>query len=468
MERKIEHRKIEPFPQLAPFAGGLLAGWLSVVIVRQVRKLLTQPKVSTATIHLEEPGVGEVSELGLLITVANLLSGVEKRRLPNGQEKLVLCAGRRHFREPWARDLGFASFGLAEIRQYQVMRESFEVFLMNQLPSGQLPIKVHSTNILERYLHSLLGREQPIRSAIRPKYFSGHNTLSLDGNALLVIAMLNYGDRSGDHEFIRTHWQALKQALTWLESQVLGEDGLLHQAAYSDWADSIARAGRILYTNVLYWKSLKEMANAAGLYGVADEAAYYSSKEAQVNRAIHDLFWRDDLGYFVTSEVFNTNLSSSGNLMAIAWDLATTEQAHSILDAMDRFGMADPIPTKPTFPPYPNRYVAIENRLGRMGFYHMDAAWLWLGAWHIIALSHVGRLAEAESLLQKIMDIIVMDGAVHEVYSPDGRYVSGFWYQSDAPFTWSSGMIVYAYQIFQSAIQQRDLSFQVQVVKTDQ
>ncbi len=79
---------------------------------------------------------------------------------------------------------------------------------------------------------------------LRPKYITAHNTISLDGNALLIIAALNYATRSGDTEFAQTHWPALKRAITWLENHALEEDGLLHQAALADWADSIAREGR--------------------------------------------------------------------------------------------------------------------------------------------------------------------------------------------------------------------------------
>ena len=56
-----------------------------------------------------------VEAKALLIASANLRAGIEKRRLPDGQEKLILCAGLRNFREPWARDLSFASFGLIEL-----------------------------------------------------------------------------------------------------------------------------------------------------------------------------------------------------------------------------------------------------------------------------------------------------------------------------------------------------------------
>lgn len=440
-----DRRKVSRSGSLLLATAGLIGGIFFWWVAGYLAKLFKQPALIQDVFTFDEDL--DIEERGLIIAVANLLSGIEKRYLLNGEEKLVLCAGKRHFREPWARDLGFASLGLVEIGATLAAKESFEAFLSHQLPSGQFPVKLHSTGITQRYAHAIFKREQPIVAPLKPKYISGHNTISFDGQALLVVGILNYAESSGDHEFAQKHWQALSRALLWLEEHALEEDGLLHQGAFSDWADSVARTGRVLYTNVVYWKALQEMASAAEQYARSEDGEYFSAKASQLRESIQTHFWREDLGYFVTSQEFD-NLGSSGNLLAIAWGLAMEEQAQVILSTMERFEMADPIPTKPVHPPYPDRYIAIENRLGRIGFYHTAAAWLWLGAWHIVALCYAGRLKEAEEYLLRITKVVARDGVVHEVYDPSGRFVSSFWYTSEAPLTWSAGMIVYAYDIY--------------------
>lgn len=412
------------------------------------QRLLRQPSLQPAARPADLENHETVEAKALLIASANLRAGIERRLLADGQEKLVLCAGIRNFREPWARDLGFASFGLAELDEFQAAREALEVFLINQLPSGQFPVKVHATNVLDRYLHSLFKREQPNHAPIKPKYITAHNTISLDGNAILVIAILNYARRAGDEAFISRHWPALTRAITWLEKHGLEDDGLLHQSAFADWADSIARRGRVLYTNVLYWKALHDLAQVAAAYGQPEDQDYFRLRAQHLKKSINDHFWRADLGYYVTNQIFD-NLSSSGNLLAIAWGMTTPEQAHSILDKMNEFEMADPVPTRTTHRPYPNKFIAIENRLGGVANYHTSAAWLWLGAWHIIALTNLGRLVEAETLLWQISKVIVRDEAVHEVYTPYGHHLNSLWYTSEAPLTWSAGMVVYAHHVYQ-------------------
>jgi GH15 family glucan-1,4-alpha-glucosidase len=421
-------------------------GALALGIGRRLSRVVRQPRLASRAISTAGPDADALEDRAVLIAVKNLRAGIETRRLANGQEKLVLSAGWRNFREPWARDFGFASFGLLVLRESQVTRETLEAFLTHQRPTGQFPIKLHSAGVVDRYLHSLLGREQPIDAHLRPKYISGHNTPSLDGNALLVIAGLNYAQSTGDDGFARRHWEAFKRAMLWLEEFALEEDGLLHQGAFADWADSIARQGRILYTNVVYWKALEAMAEAATAYGYADDQTYFGNRSRQLKKSINDHFWRPDLGYFVIHRALD-NLSSAGNLLAIAWGLATSEQAHAILDTMRAFDMANPVPTRVVHQPYPSRLIALENRLAGLSHYHTRAAWLWLGAWHVIALVRVGWAEEARALARRIAEVIVRDGEVHEVYAPDGRFVSSFWYTSEAPLTWSAGMVVYAFDI---------------------
>jgi glycogen debranching enzyme len=111
--------------------------------------------------------------------------------------------------------------------------------------------------------------------------------------------------------------------------------------------------------------------------------------------------------------------------------------------------MADPVPTQVTDRPYGSKYIAIENRLGGIPHYHTLAAWLWLGGWHVVALARMGRLAEAKSLLDRIDGLIVREGVVHEVFGSDGRPLKSFWYSSEAPLTWSAGVIVFAHSCYQ-------------------
>jgi glycogen debranching enzyme len=434
-------------------AGGIL-GVMLPRLIRYLRALFSQPQLPSRAIP-SETSFTSLEAAAYAIATDNLRAGIERRRLESGEEKWVLCAGLRNFREPWARDFGFASSGLMELGLWDVTREGLEVFFLTQHENGQFAVKVHSTSVLDRYLHSLFKREQPIHAPIRPKFITAHNTISLDGNGLLIIAALNYATRNKDAEFVREHWSSLLRALSWLDG-FADADGLLQQGAFTDWADSVDRQGKVLYTNMIYWKALQEMANAAQTFGDERTRQALIQRAGMVHDAVQAYFWRDDLGYFVTSKLFN-NLSSAGNLLAIAWGLATESQGHQILDAMRFFAMAEPVPTQTVHRAYPRKFIAIENRLGGIADYHTYFAWLWIGGWHVIACTKLGRYQEAQELLYRMSRAIVRDGEVHEVYAPTGRFASNLWYTSEAPLTWSAGMFVHAYHVLERALQRSQL-----------
>jgi len=443
-DRKNEsQRGIEPSLLSIFILIGIAFGYIINQLVGYFSEVFRQPKF-TSKAFTEDLKKGETL-VGRAASIAanNLVGGIEKRPLMNGDDKLVLNAGSRNFREPWARDFGFASYGLMALGEHRAVKECLDVFFLHQRPDGQFPVKIHSTGVLNRYIHTFFKREQPIKQPLKPKYVTGHRTISLDGNALLIIAAINYARHANGSGYSRKKWDNLRRAAYWLKGHAHPEDGLLHQGAFSDWADTVARQGRVLYTNILYWKALTELAEFAGVIGFEGDRSVFAKQARSIKLRIKDHFWRKDLGYFVTNEKFD-NLSSGGNLLAIAWELIGREKSISILEKMKEFGMAKPVPTQPVHRPYPLKFIAIENRLGGLAFYHTDAAWIWLGSWHAIAYAVTGQLKEAHEIITTMSEVIVRDGEVHEVYDSDGNYLSKMFYTSEAPLTWSAGMFVYA------------------------
>ena len=417
--------------------------------------ILRRPRLISKAILLGEEQFDDEEALAIFIAAESLRSGIQPRRLTTHSSREVLHAGYRNFSESWARDFGFAAFGLLTLKQYNPVKETLEAFFHHQTSNGQLPVKLHSVNVVTRFLHSYFEREQPNELMLKPKYISGHGAPSLDGQGLIVIAALAYTQEIGDVRFLESHWDQLQAAMRWLEGyrKLASEDPLLYQGAFADWADSIARHGRVLYTNVVYWKALSEMAIAATRLNLHEEAAEYSEQAQNVLRAINAHFWRPDLGYFVTSEELS-QLSSDGNLLAIAWDLATREQAESILGVMEKARMAEPVPTRVTYPSYPRHLIALENLLGGVANYHTDASWLWIGAWHVIALVKTGHMEAAQTLVSRILNVIVQDRQVNEVHGPNGKPLSSMWYTAEAPLTWNAGMILYACHIYENKRQE--------------
>lgn len=426
-------------------AAGL--GGAAVVAIDKLRKQYRNGHSETRELLANLSDYSLNQRRAFIIAAQNLIAAIEDRHLPGGEMKTVVNAGRRNFREPWARDFGFSTYGLLELKEYNAIRETLEVFLQFQTPEGQFPIKVHSTNILVRSLYSMLNKPQPIINPLRPRYISGFKSISLDGNPLLVSAAVEYARKSGDTAFLRTHWRQLLQALHWMEGFAPDEDRLVSQAPYSDWADTVARSGKVLYTNVVYWKALHDVAEADRDFNLPGDGVHFRQLADQLQQSIIEHFWRVELGYLITNDEFH-QLSAGGNLLAIAWGCVDETMAASIFAKMATFGMHIPLPTKPLSGHYPRKAIAPLTRLGGFPNYHEDVAWIWLGAWHVIALARHERLSEAEELLDRISAVIARDKLVYEVYKDNGKHFTNFFYTAEAPLTWSAAMLVHAFNVF--------------------
>jgi len=427
---------------------GAVAGIGSLLTYQYLSGILRQPRLLPWTLLSKHEEFETQEALALFIASENLQAGIQTRRLKSAQYKEILHAGYRNFRESWARDFGFASYGLLALGKHDIVRQTLEAFFWHQTAAGQLPVKLHSLDFVTRYFHSFLGREQSTEGVLKPKYLSGHGAPSLDGQAMLVISALTYARETKNLEFLKALWNSLVAAMRWLEKHKGGPDeNLLYQQSFADWADSVARRGHVHYTNVVYWKALMEMSDAAAGLDMLAHSEYYRQKAEAVASAVHQGFWDQDLGYFVTSRSLS-HLSSDGNLLAIAWGLAAPEQAKRILGTMEQTGMAFPVPTRVTSSNYPRELIAIENVIGGMPHYHTEAAWIWLGAWHVIAEARCGDLVQAKKLLSRIAQVIVRDKQVNEVYGKNGEPMSSLWYKPEAPLTWNAGMFIYACKCF--------------------
>jgi glycogen debranching enzyme len=214
---------------------GMATGMASLLAYQYFSGILRRPRLISKAVFSEGEAFETKEALAMFIAAENLRSGIQVRFLRHGLSKTILHAGYRNFRESWARDFGFASYGMLAIEQFETVRDTLEAFFWHQTLEGQLPVKLHSMNVLTRFFYSLFGREQPTETPLEPKFVSGHGAPSLDGQAMLVIAALHYAQETEDHAFLSDYWGQFKLGLDWLRRYRKGEDNvLLNQEAYAD------------------------------------------------------------------------------------------------------------------------------------------------------------------------------------------------------------------------------------------
>lgn len=369
---------------------------------------------------------------GLEVTRTCLEACLEWRRVGQDRYATVLCAGFRHFREPWARDFGFACFGLLAEGRQQVVHDGIRLFFEHQKADGQLPLKLHSTRLLERYLHSVLARVQPNETDLIPRYLTAHGTRSLDSVLLLIIA---WG------EYVRLHGELtdlvpkVHKALAWVE-RVKDARGLINQGPFADWADSIGRRGAVLYTNVLWWKARRTLEEVEGS----------GTRAEQIRANLIQHFYKD--GYLHNtprSPIF----TSPANFMAVAWGLTNADQSRSILDYAELKHISRVVPARVTDRSYPFYQVSPLMWLAGIPNYHTSCSWMWIGGWHAVACERAGRSERAREIVQKMLETVDRDRTVFEVHAPDGKPLAKVLYHSEEPLSWNAAMILYAHSVVQ-------------------
>ncbi len=365
---------------------------------------------------------------------------LEVRSVGPSQSATVLCAGFRHFREPWARDFGFASYGLIAEGRSDVVKDGVKLFFRHQKSTGQLPLKMHSTVLIERYLHSVFARVQPNDANLIPRFITAHGTRSLDSVLLLVIAWGECVLHTKDEELaVDLHGQVLL-ALDWIE-RYKGRHGLIRQGPFADWADSIGRRGAILYTNVLWWKAVKSLEDVEGF--LPNRLDRRDESAAEIQERIVKHFYCDNRGYLKNSP-HSAMFTSAGNFMAVAWGLTTKKQSYAILDYADKEEMNVPVPSRVTDREYPFYLVGPEMWIAGIPNYHTSCSWMWIGGWHAVANQKVGRHQKAQEIVDQMLATVARDGTVYEVHAPTGEPLSTRLYHSEEPLSWNAAMILYA------------------------
>jgi glycogen debranching enzyme len=236
------------------------------------------------------------------------------------------------------------------------------------------------------------------------------------------------------------------RAIEWVE-RYRKNDGLLHQAPFADWADSIARRGPVLYTNVLWWKALKGLEDVEKFLPEGMRHSQQSAEEVGLN--IRERYYNAQYGYLFQTPS-HAMFTAAPNYLAVAWGLTTDEESQAILDYAKEVGMSEVVPSRVTDRNYAFYQVGLEMRIAGIPNYHTSCSWMWIGGWHAVACLRAGRKKEAREYVERMLAIVDRDRTVFEVHDKEGRPLATKLYHSEEPLSWNAAMILYAYDTLEN------------------
>ncbi len=351
-----------------------------------------------------------------------------------------IYAGLHHFKDYWARDSFFASYGSLAKEDYDIVRQNLDLFLKNINSQGQIPLRIGKSGlgiVLSYYGFAKYGKRKPIYDTDK----TGKKTV--DQNSLFIILLYEYYKATKDKNFLIKNIEKIEKVIQWNFLNDKDKDYLIEESKYCNWADSIRKKGKVLYTNVCHCHGLYCMSK---IYEKIDitKSRKYLDLHKKVKNKINELFWSGEhyLDWIDGKKRYNY-FSTDGNILAILWNIASKEKARYIEEASHIFDVNE-IPSQCVHPNYPNKYVSLQIRLLGLGDYHNGLSWLWLGCINAIAKNKIGMKKDAVSLLRKISLLITKYRHVYEVYDKSGKPVKRLIYRAEYPFAWSSGLFIYA------------------------
>lgn len=349
-----------------------------------------------------------------------------------------IVAGRTHFNAYWARDGFWGVFGALELRDFDQARRHLEFFARAQRANGELPAKIE-------YLGQVIGRYHTRRIEPKSIFRIGQFFFKpVDPAALFVIAIWQYYRHTLDRRFLHEFAPAARRAVEWLESHDRDRDLLLETGSLSDWMDSVLKRGKILNINVLYAKSIRNLAKIFEQIGDRRRGGEYSKMAQELYERIRATFWNGQ--YFVDwlSDGKVGGFASDGNVLAILFEIATKEQLEEIFSYINQHRLNYAHPLLTVWPPYRGSQVLPTYSLFGMADYHSKLIWPWIAAVHSLNKFRHGHRDLAISELAKIAEWYVKHQAVYEIYDRDGRPIDRHFYQAEQPFAWNAACFIYA------------------------
>ncbi len=211
-----------------------------------------------------------------------------------------------------------------------------------------------------------------------------------DSPSFFAILLYDYVRHTGDSSVLREKWRGktiLDAAERVVEklSEYADETALLYKRGpYNrrDWCDNVFREGYCTYDEALYAAALNALAGLNA--SKPDKAAGYALRAEKVKKAINEILWDPELGYYVNYKNENhteKNLSID-TVTTILYGIAPRDRALSVLKKMEAVlesknntvQKAGDFGTLSVFPFYkPNASVVLKSSLPY--YYHNGGDW---------------------------------------------------------------------------------------------
>lgn len=219
---------------------------------------------------------------------------------------------------------------------------------------------------INRYLFSDKETDQrTLIGLVGKKPIEQHINTILDYSLLWLITLYEHYMTYGDKTFLHRIYPMAKELLRFCETR-LNEDGFIEGTAedwtFIDWSE-IEMCGAVCAEQMLLIRAYWAMAFLARALDLQDGGEFLEKSRVLKDR-VNQYYWNEEKGAFIDSyKSGNANVTRHANIFAIMYDIATKEQAESILHLV----LKNDSITKITTPYFEGYELDALARLGEFG-----------------------------------------------------------------------------------------------------
>lgn len=351
-----------------------------------------------------------------------------------------VVAGRRHFVQHWLRDACFAHWGHLALDEHERVERALAYFTSGIDGEGRVPLRYGNPNMFWPALADLLSgfRRYDARDPERsPRYGDDkRDSEAIDSTPLLVLLAGLHALSGG--EVPSGAYDSMERAMRRLETRE--RFGLLWQTPYADWCDSIKRRGYVTYTNALYYGALRSMSLLAP---DAKRKDAYAERAQEVRALINERLWTTShYAEYTTGNEEIRVYSVESNALAALLGVSNARQTKLLFETFDRHASLTEWIGRRVAPLYAQREISTAMTLLSMREYHRRIQWLWTSGLVLIATRQLDPNEARRERVVTALDRLLADKAwVSEAYLHDREFRT-WWYKTEEPFAWSSGMLI--------------------------
>ncbi len=420
------------------------------VIINQDTKADTFQNSIFTISALSQP-TASINKVSLLAAETLLNNTIKVTIKKDPKQRQVIVAGKTHFHDLWARDGMYGAWGALLSERPDITRDSLSAMLDFQFDNGMISRRMGAETTEASIVKKSLGFKKTDKANFKVvddekagAWWTGVKQAmpgkAPDSNMIVTILFGEYIRRTNDLTFLNSYYQKLTKSQAWLKLQ-LDENGLISQHGFSDWKDTVDRGKLSMYNQALYYKSLLAMSELALKLNKKEESDYYKSLASNLKTTVNQKFWDRINGYYIDSELFS-HFSPDGNLFAVAYGLASSEQAAKIFNRCDLL-LKNYLVLPAADGAYPAKNYGLPHRLFDLKDYHDKIRWPWQNALYALAAKRNGEQARAEKILNDIAGVVIKDGDFYETYD-NNKPVKRAFYESEVGFSQFAGIFLIA------------------------